>query len=212
MKIISHRGYWKSPDEKNSEIAFKRSFDASFGLETDVRDQKGSLVISHDVPVGQPMNLMNLMELIGSYPDYEKLTLALNIKSDGLADMVGKLLSSFEGLDCFVFDMAIPDMRLYLQSGVPVFTRMSEVERDPVWLDRSAGIWLDSFELEWYTTDLVKDLLSHGKRVCVVSQELHGRQYEKQWKKLRNIDDMNLMICTDYPDKAASYFMKDEML
>ena len=50
MRIISHRGYWKQEIEKNSDIAFHRSFRLNIGTETDFRDYKGELVISHDVP------------------------------------------------------------------------------------------------------------------------------------------------------------------
>ncbi len=38
MQILSHRGYWKSIKEKNSFIAFERSFLAMHGVETDLRD------------------------------------------------------------------------------------------------------------------------------------------------------------------------------
>ena len=38
MEIISHRGYWKNVEEKNSSKAFKNSFDLNFGTETDLRD------------------------------------------------------------------------------------------------------------------------------------------------------------------------------
>ena len=49
MEIISHRGYWFKNSEKNSDLAFRRSFSLSFGTETDIRDFDGELVISHDV-------------------------------------------------------------------------------------------------------------------------------------------------------------------
>ncbi|BDM05064.1 hypothetical protein THJ046_08940 [Campylobacter jejuni] len=41
MKILSHRGYWKNKQEKNSITAFDRSFLNSYGLETDLRDMGG---------------------------------------------------------------------------------------------------------------------------------------------------------------------------
>lgn len=41
MKILSHRGYWKNKQEKNSIAAFDRSFLNSYGLETDLRDVAG---------------------------------------------------------------------------------------------------------------------------------------------------------------------------
>lgn len=43
MQVLSHRGYWKHPNEKNLPIAFKRSFERGFGTETDLRDLQGSL-------------------------------------------------------------------------------------------------------------------------------------------------------------------------
>ena len=49
MEIISHRGYWFKNSEKNSDLAFRRSFSLNFGTETDIRDFDGELVISHDV-------------------------------------------------------------------------------------------------------------------------------------------------------------------
>ena len=50
MKILSHRGYWKTAEEKNTATAMHRSFSLGFGTETDVRDYNGKLVISHDIP------------------------------------------------------------------------------------------------------------------------------------------------------------------
>ena len=31
MIILSHRGYWKSEEERNQEVAFHRSFDLGYG-------------------------------------------------------------------------------------------------------------------------------------------------------------------------------------
>jgi len=208
VNIVSHRGFWRSPDEKNIETAFRRSFQACFGIETDIRDCSGKLVISHDVPMGQNMKMDALLRMMHSCPCRDRLILALNIKADGLVQMVSDLLAQYQGLDCFVFDMAVPDMRSYLLSDIPVFTRLSEIEQSPIWLGQSAGVWLDCFESEWYSMTLIEELLSEGKRVCIVSPELHGRLYEGQWEKLRDIDHRDLMLCTDHPDAAAAYFGK----
>ena len=50
MIVLSHRGYWKTPAEKNTAAAFRRSFDLGFGTETDVRDRGGELVIATTRP------------------------------------------------------------------------------------------------------------------------------------------------------------------
>lgn len=80
--------------------------------------------------------------------------------------------------------MSVPDMQSYFAAGIQVFTRMSEVEREPVWLDRSSGVWLDSFYSEWYDLSEIQKLTEIGKRVCIVSPELHQRPHKNLWEKL----------------------------
>ena len=41
MKILSHRGWWQNENEKNTILAFQRSFQNSFGTEMDIRDYGG---------------------------------------------------------------------------------------------------------------------------------------------------------------------------
>lgn len=202
MIIISHRGYWKTPDEKNGTVAFQRSFELGFGTETDVRDLDGALVISHDMPTVGVMGMTEFLALAGS-----KLPLALNIKSDGLAEPLREAMAAYDRNAWFVFDMSIPDMRMHLKAGNPVFTRVSEVEKVPVWLDECEGVWLDQFEREWFDADFVVGLLSTGKRVCVVSSELHRRDYSDLWKMLQPLAAFdNLMLCTDFPEDAKKFF------
>jgi len=203
MIVLSHRGYWQEVDEKNCEVAFRRSFDLDFGTETDIRDRNGTLVISHDMPNGSEMTLVDFLKII----DNRNLSLALNIKADGLAFLLKQALQATHLSNWFVFDMAVPDMRAYLQAGIPVFTRMSEVEKAPVWLEQSAGIWLDAFFDIWYDTTHINDLLHSGKKVCIVSSELHGRDPEYLWNLLLPLSDHpSLMLCTDHPEKARKFF------
>jgi glycerophosphoryl diester phosphodiesterase len=203
MKIISHRGFWHTPSEKNTETAFYRSFALDFGTETDVRDCMGELVISHDMPRGEEITLSTLLALMGK----DQKLLAINIKSDGLAKLLCKTMSDYNRANWFVFDMSIPDTREHLTVGNPVFTRMSEVEQNPVWIDRVEGVWLDSFDNEWFDLVLISGLLNQGKRVCVVSSELHGREYTSLWTKLLPLATADrLILCTDFPVKAKEFF------
>ena len=203
MKIISHRGYWLDAAEKNAESAFLRSISLGFGTETDVRDCMRRLVISHDMPHGKEMDFGRLLSIING----ATFLLAINIKSDGLAELICEQMKGYSRDNWFVFDMSVPDMRHHLAVGNPVFGRMSEVEQIPAWFDRVEGVWLDSFEGEWFDASLITALLAQGKRVCVVSSELHGRERGGLWSMLRPFARENqVILCTDFPLEASTFF------
>lgn len=203
MIIISHRGYWYEESEKNTEIAFRRSFQHNFGTETDVRDCLGELVISHDLPSGTELPFHSFLSLV----DSEQPLLAINIKANGLADLLHGAMKGYNPYNWFVFDMSVPDMRAHLKAGNPVFARMSEVEQQPAWFNLIQGVWLDNFEDEWYDLQLIKDLIQKGKRVCVVSSELHNQDNSLLWCKLRPLANVDqLILCTDTPELAKEYF------
>lgn len=207
MEIISHRGYWLTPEEKNAVVAFERSFALSYGTETDVRDYAGRLLISHDPPRGDELDLDGLLRLAGP----GRPTLAINVKADGLAAAIGKTMRAHDYERWFVFDMSVPDTRQQLTAGNPVFVRMSEYEQHPPFLDAAAGIWLDAFEDDGWRVPALAGLLSQGKRICLVSPELHRRAPHPFWMALRDaglhIHD-RVTLCTDVPEEATLFFQE----
>ena len=48
------------------------------------------------------------------------------------------------------------------------------------------------------------------KKVCIVSPELHGRNYLHKWKNYKDISitnpELSIILCTDFPLEARSYF------
>jgi len=203
MQILSHRGYWKTSEEKNSPVAFKRSFELGFGTETDLRDRLGRLVVSHDPPGEVALEAADLFEI---YRRVDRdLPLALNIKADGLQKLLPPLLNDLRITNAFVFDMAVPDALAWIRVGLPAFTRESEVERVPAFYDQAAGVWLDAFSGDWWTGAVIEAHLAAGKQVCIVSPELHGRDPSDVWNRLAAApfrQDERLMICTDRPEEA----------
>jgi hypothetical protein len=205
MLILSHRGYWKSPEEKNLRVAFERSFDLGFGTETDLRDAGGRIVISHDIPNGGEISFEEVLQIMSG----RNLPLALNIKADGLVDIILETLAKYNHTNYFNFDMSIPDMVFQMKKNAVVFTGLSDILPTPVLLDKAAGVWLDCFNSDWYDANTVDDLIAAGKSVCIVSADLHKRNTDAQWeiiKNCKNLNSQNLMICTDYPEKAKEYF------
>ena len=206
MKILSHRGYWTAPAEKNAWPAFARTLAYGFGTETDVRDLDGALVISHDPARAGAIPLDALLDRFATAGAGD-LPLAMNVKADGLA---AGLARAFAGrrLDWFVFDMSFPDMREQVRAGNPVFARMSEFEAFPTaFAGNLRGIWLDAFDSEWFGPDDVSRLLDRGLQVCIVSPELHRRDHRVQWDKLLPLAGAaGIMLCTDLPEQARDFF------
>jgi glycerophosphoryl diester phosphodiesterase len=211
LKIISHRGFWISEHEKNTVAAFTRSLECGYGIETDVRDCNGKLVISHDLP-SQVTYLFD--EFLATYCKFSKmknssLYIAINIKSDGLQDKVKKLLDKYKIQHYFVFDMSVPDTINYIKQGVVVFSRVSELENNNTLNLMTNGIWLDQFYGDWYKAEIIKELVDSYNQVCVVSPELHNRSKDKCWEMLLKLPEnirSRIMLCTDLPDKAKEFF------
>jgi hypothetical protein len=207
MRILSHRGYWNEPTEKNALSAFSRSFRLGFGTETDLRDLAGALVISHDPPNQGALPADALFRLYCETG--AGLPLALNVKADGLQALLLPLLDVLAAKDCFVFDMSVPDALAWLRTGVPVFTRHSDVEQTPAFYPEATGVWLDAFRDDWWSVSTLRRHRQAGKRVCVVSPELHGRDPRRAWETLNTSDlrgDDQVLLCTDRPEQAREAF------
>jgi len=213
-RILAHRGFWEQPHEKNSVEAFRKAFDHGFGIETDIRDLDGALVVSHDPPERAKSPLL-FAEFLQLYRDCNADGwLALNIKSDGLAGSVMRLLTEHGVERAFVFDMSVPDMRGYLNVGAITFSRRSDVEEAPSYYEKSRGVWLDSFEIPFSPSDWITQLLSDDKYAALVSPELHGRNHSAAWSDWRGnvnvFSDDRVMICTDIPTEALKYFQSGQ--
>jgi glycerophosphoryl diester phosphodiesterase len=208
MIILSHRGYWKEAHEKNQPLSFERSFSLGFGTETDIRDYKGQLVISHDIADDKCTSVKEMFEIYNRYDN--TLPLALNIKADGLQLKLKQLLEEYKIINYFVFDMSVPDGLGYLKNNIKAFTRESEYEKIPSFYDESYGVWLDEFQSHWITKEVIERHIKNNKQICIVSPDLHKRDYKKAWQDYKMIEKElkinNLMICTDYPEEAKKIY------
>ena len=204
VAIIAHRGYWKNTLEKNNFIAFQRAFENGFGVETDFRDYKGNLVISHDIPSGDEMTADDFFKLYSSYS--QKYWLALNIKADGLQPLLMELIDKYQIENYFCFDMSIPDTLGYINQNLKTFSRVSEYEKELPFYDKSTGVWLDCFISDWFSGEEIQKYLNNDKFVCVVSSDLHKREYKDAWAKYKLIRDQKLILCTDHPEEAREFF------
>ena len=140
----------------------------------------------------------------------DSLPLALNIKSDGLQLKLLELLNKYNICNYFVFDMSVPDGLNYLKKEMNVFTRQSEYELHPAFYEKAQGVWLDEFRNHWIREEILTQHINNNKSVCIVSPDLHKRTHMNEWRNYKEYDKTmnfkNLMICTDYPETAKTFF------
>lgn len=207
MQILAHRGFWQRPEERNTLAALERALREGFGLETDVRDAAGELVIAHDPPVGPAPLLAEVLALARTHGT--RLPLALNLKSDGLRGRLKSLLQSQPAQNYFCFDMSVPETLACRRDGLRYFTRESEFEPSPVLYAEAAGVWLDMFTSDWLQPSDIARHLDAGKEAAIVSPELHGRPHLDFWARLRAAGlgtETRVLLCTDLPAEAAAFF------
>jgi len=207
INILAHRGWWHTVEEKNSMEAFKLALENGFGIETDLRDFGGEIVVSHDIPTSDSMTFKSFMTLVLKYSPQ---TLALNIKSDGLQILIKDLLTDYS--DFFVFDMSIPDTLGYMKNNMTYYSRYSDIESVPALMENASGIWLDCFKSNELDLDALDEFIEQGKSVVLVSPELHGFEYQSYWGQLFTYlqakpQALKLIgLCTDFPLEAKEYF------
>lgn len=211
--ILAHRGLWKDPGQKNTGRALREALELGFGIETDLRDANTVLAISHD-----PVSQAGMQPAAQFFSDYHDSgcgsRLALNIKADGLQALTTLELEAAKVpvQNVYAFDMSVPDALGYIRTQFPVYTRISEYETHPSFLDDAVGVWVDSFNGAFPQVEKAAELLEHGLRVSIVSSELHGRPHEDLWQQISraglNTND-KFEICTDFPEEAHQVFGTD---
>ena len=213
--IICHRGFWNNISDQNTESSFYKAFKKKFGIETDIRDCNGKVVISHDMPTGKEIELTNLLKL--HIFNNTKVNLLLNIKSDGLHSKLLEIMNEFPRIEFYCFDMSVPDMKIYADLKIPFLTRLSDYEKDLCFISEAKGIWLDAFNNDWYSKRTINKFLKMDKLVYIVSSECHNRPYKKCWQRLKKMDlpwsSKKIFLCTDFPEEAHNFFsIKDEKI
>jgi hypothetical protein len=140
----------------------------------------------------------------------DKYCFAINIKADGLKDILKSYFEKYHIANYFLFDMSVPQMVEFRELGLHYFTRQSEVEPEPCMYQDAAGVWIDGFwSTDWIDEKLLRQHLENGKEVCLVSPDLHGdREYRKFWERLKSyhLEFEKVILCTDYPEEAKEFF------
>ena len=210
INILCHRGLWKYKKDHNSVISLEKAIKYNFGIELDIRDHENKIIISHDM-FDKKNNHKLLFEnfLIRNFKkiNKKKITIAINIKSDGLFSKLKKILKIYKIKNYFCFDMSTPEILKYINCNLNFYSRFSKFEKNILFKKESKGIWVDSFDGNFiYKNSFNKKIL------CYVSPELHNKNNKRLafWKKLKNLNKKKnktkIFLCTDFPIQANLYF------
>ena len=211
MKIIAHRGLWKSEDKKNSLDSLVMAIKSNFGIETDLRNHNDKIYVCHDIiDVDKNITFPQLIDSIKDINNFSNNLIFLNIKSDGIISMVVDYLRK-EKIDNYVlFDMSLPELWKSRNYYDNVFAGISDIFNIDYKIKNFRGFWVDSFiDEQWITNEQIKKWLEDDYQLCIVSPELHRRDYLNFWKKIKSFDcinDKRIMICTDKPNEALEFF------
>jgi glycerophosphoryl diester phosphodiesterase len=199
-RIYAHRGCWSPKSEQNSLKSFQIAARQSYSIETDFRERNSQVFISHD-PITEFASPLSAI----SYFNIGAKT-AMNLKSDGLAEVFEGLRWEIESSQSWIFDGSIPEMYKFKQLGFKHALRLSEFERELSW--EPDVVWLDCFNSDWFVNS--RELVSRYemKEIVFVSPELHGRNQDEVWNFLAELiqgGNSNISICTDYPDEFITF-------
>jgi hypothetical protein len=194
--ILAHRGRWDNEVGPNSASSIQAAFQNGFGVETDIRDLDGQIVISHDPCLGTSYE--SFLDFLNAESRF-----AINIKSDGLLRQLRNYNELIRQSSSFVFDCSFPELLKYKQAGIAHAVRISEFERDIPW--KPDFLWLDAFESDWWLEDETVSRQMESTPTIVVSPELHKRDQNRVWERVLELrsSGLDISICTDFPDQIA---------
>ena len=204
-RLLAHRGAWvREKLLPNSTEALIGALAAGFSIETDLRDLKRRVVISHDPAMDSEKMFLDFLREASCSPRSENAVMALNVKSDGLASILCDELLELKGFEHFFFDMSTPELVKLVGAGLNVGVRLSEfenLENQLKVVENPKAIWIDGFYSEWWDAHDLQKLGSAGPDLVFVSPELHGRDPLKLWTEFASgfRDNPNWYLCTDYP-------------
>lgn len=162
MKFISHR---------RNTIEQLKETNTNYGVEVDIRSFKNKLTIHHDPFIeGEEFDVW--------IKEYKHSTLILNVKEEGLEDLLLESMKKNNINDFFFLDQSFPFLIKTAKNGVAkCAVRFSEYESIDTAISLKGFIewvWIDCFSKFPLSYNNFMDLKNAGFKICIVSPELQG--------------------------------------
>jgi hypothetical protein len=211
MNIIARGGWYVMPEEKDLPSAYYRALEAGMGIVVPVRDHDGHLVIAHGPATDDAVAFDDFLAERPVWPGNPPIV-AIRVCAEGLSRLLHRSLLKLEGVVPYLVGISVPDMPAYMEGQIPIFVRQSDHEPQPPFYEFAEGVWLDSFERDWFDERLIIQHLRAGKLVTIVSPEIHGREHGPLWEMIEKLQGKlgelgtSLQLCTERPQDARSVF------
>jgi len=186
MEYIAHR---------INRIKALKKIPKEYGVELDLRDFGGRLVLQHEP-------FMDGEDFAEYLKHYDHGTMILNIKSERIEYKVLELVQKYNIKDYFFLDSSFPMIYSLSKSGEKnIALRFSEFEGIDTILNMKGKIdwiWVDCFSKLPIDNENYNLLKQHGFKFCLVSPELQG-QDEKLEEYKKYLNDKNIIfdaVCT----------------
>jgi len=189
MLIIDHR---VNTIEDLKKVAPDR------GVEIDIRDYDGDLVLTHE-PLTKGDSLEEYLQ------NYHHKFIIFNVKCDGLEKIIKELALKYNINDYFFLDSATPTLIWSLDKGVTDKFAVRFSEREPIefalsFKGKVEWVWVDCF-YDLPFTEENYHLLKDNFKLCLVSPELQGYPLERIQEFKEKLKQFPIdAVCTDYPD------------
>jgi hypothetical protein len=149
-------------------------FGAADGIEFDIRDTGGDIVVQHDPFLGGQL-FTDFLKFCPSNKFY-----IVNVKSEGIERRAIADLEAHGIMQFFLLDCSIPMMvRLGKEGERRLAVRFSEYESLAtvgVMASFVSWVWVDVFTQLPLTNTIETSIRNHGLKLCLVSPELQGQQ------------------------------------
>lgn len=191
--FISHR-----VNKLTAETA-EQIFATADGIEFDIRDSDGELIVHHDA-FAQPGDCQSFEDFLRHCPT-DKLYI-VNVKAEGIEERAIEALTMRGINNFFLLDCGLPTMYRLSQKGeyrlAVRFSEYESLETVRLMKDRVQWVWVDVFSVLPLTAQTAKQIRDWGLKICLVSPELQGQEDKlAQYKQyLRGIGVTVDAVCT----------------
>ena len=152
--------------EKLREIPLK------YGVEVDVRSNRGKLILHHD-PFQEGESLEDFLK------EFKHKFIILEIKEEGIEKRVIELCKKYGITNYFLLSVSFPFMYNLSKEGIRKmavrFSEFESIETALTMAKKVDWVWVDTFTKNPLKRDVFLRLKKAGFRICIVCPERWGR-------------------------------------